>query len=78
MIGADLNGITALEYIKEIPIRDFLDEQIENGLVVDYAFVGAPAQYFMRDVRNDVPKYTQFISTPSQQVTGDDYEMMLY
>ena len=42
LLGADLYGLAVHGYMTEIPIANFLDEQMAAGLVEDYAFVGTP------------------------------------
>ena len=41
-IGADMQGLNFFNFMPEGPIAEFLDSQIENGLVIDYAFVTPP------------------------------------
>jgi hypothetical protein len=42
LLGADLYGLAVHGYMTEIPIANFLDEQMAAGLVEDYAFVCTP------------------------------------
>ena len=42
LLGADLYGLAVNGYKTEIPIANFLNEQKERGLVVDYSFVCTP------------------------------------
>ena len=73
MIGADLNGSTVGKYIVEGPVKEFLDQQMDSGLVEGYSFVSAFIHDFMRDCRNDTPTYSQYISSASQYVSGGDF-----
>ena len=41
-LGADLYGVALHGYMTELPIAEFLDEQISAGIVEDYAFVCSP------------------------------------
>ena len=66
-IGADMQGVSLTGYITEGPIADFLDSQIEEGLVVDYAFICPPTSKVFSEVRWDVDGgYKQWISDASQ------------
>ena len=53
-IGADLGVISMRGYLTEIPIANFLDTQIANGLVVDYCFV---ARNYYHAYVGDASKY---------------------
>ena len=52
LIGADLGVVTWRGYLTEIPIANFLDTQIENGLVVDYCFVSKEMNKLLRTGRS--------------------------
>ena len=56
-LGADLYGIALQGYMTEVPIAEFLDVQMERGLVFDYAFVSTPMTKVMEDARDVNPRW---------------------
>ena len=66
-IGADMQGVSFTDFIIETPIAEFLDTQIEKGLVVDYTFICPPTSKIFSAARTDMrDDYPQYISDASQ------------
>ena len=49
--GADFSTNSITGYVPEVPIAEFLDEQIANGLVDSYSFVAPPIDKLFDDGR---------------------------
>ena len=65
LLGADLYGLAVHGYMTEIPIANFLDEQMAAGLVEDYAFVCTPLDQVFT-LANNGHSYEQYVTNPSQ------------